>query len=407
MSSSAKIVLYKSKTLSDGNHPVMLRVTIDRKPKYYSIGNQFKCKEGQWNKKNNEFNKKFPNHEKANKEIFNELSKANGIFIDLKDVPNYNHHDFNKKYTRKTQRIYLLDYFKQIIERLENAGKAGNAEVYKTARNKFKDFFNDDESLELSNITSKELSLFIEKCSGKGLKPNSIGNYLRTLRALYKTAIREEGYEYYPFNNFDWSRLKNKTSKRAITKEDILKIINYKVEEGTSYFDVVMMFSFMYLAYGLNFSDLAKIKSSNIVKSDDILILEYNRSKGGKLYQIPLNSRAKLIVDYYQKKTDGSGYLFPVLHRDQHITEQQIKTRIKTALKKFNSDLQEIASSVEIEGKVTSYVARHSFASVLSRQGENIVTISEMLGHSDLSTTQIYLKELSYQEKIDAGDKLL
>ncbi|MBN2892734.1 MAG: site-specific integrase [Bacteroidales bacterium] len=270
-------------------------------------------------------NKKFPNHEKANKEIFKALSKASDVKIDLKDnVPNYNISDFDRRFSEKKERIFLFDYFDEIIERYQNAGKAGNAEVYKTAKSKFFNFFQKDDNVELSDISVKVLNLFIEKSLGTGLKPSSIDNYLRTLRALYNKAIKEEGYEYYPFRNFDWSKLKNTSAKRAISKEDILKIINYKAELGTKEFNTINMFGFMYLTYGLNFSDLAKIKTTNIIPVGKNQILEYNRSKAGKLYQIPLNDRAQSILDYYMSQNVDTGYVFPVLHQEIQITSQQI-----------------------------------------------------------------------------------
>ncbi|MBN2892735.1 MAG: tyrosine-type recombinase/integrase [Bacteroidales bacterium] len=76
-------------------------------------------------------------------------------------------------------------------------------------------------------------------------------------------------------------------------------------------------------------------------------------------------------------------------------------------MKDFNENLKNISRKLDIKKKVTSYVARHTFASVLAKGGENVLTISEMLGHSDLKTTQIYLKELNHTEKIEASKKLL
>lgn len=408
MSASLKVVLYKSKTFTDGKHPVLLRVTINRKLKYYNIDNRFKCFEKQWNKKDGQFNKRFPNHDKANRQIFKSLSKASDIIADLNENKvGFSISDFHKRYESKRDRIFLFEYFDHIIDRQESAGKSGNAEVYRTAKNAFYSFFNNNDSIEISDISTKDLNQFVEKCSGKGLKSSSINNYLRTLRALCNKAIDEEGYEYYPFKNFDWSGLKSQTAKRAISKEDILKIINSSYTPDTEEFDTINMFAFMYLTYGLNFADLAKLKPENIKTFGEIELLEYFRSKGGKFYQIPLNEKAKVILDYYIKKKFETGYIFPILNQHIHYTPQQIKTRIKTALKKFNGNLKDIATELGIKEKVTSYVSRHTFASVLAKQGENILTISEMLGHSDLKTTQIYLKELDNNEKLKASRKLL
>ena len=163
----------------------------------------------------------------------------------------------------------------------------------------------------------------------------------------------------------------------------------------------------MYLTYGLNFADLAKMKEANLMILKDTYILTYNRSKGGKLYEIPLSEIPIEIINYYRSVNIETGYVFPVLHQDIHITPTQIKTRIKTALKKFNTEIKIVAQELMIPEKVTSYVSRHTFASVLAKEGESLYTISEMMGHSDLKTTQVYLKELDYSGKIAAGRKLL
>jgi integrase/recombinase XerD len=88
-------------------------------------------------------------------------------------------------------------------------------------------------------------------------------------------------------------------------------------------------------------------------------------------------------------------------------TGKQIKTRIKTALKKLNADLKTIGEKLEIQQKLTTYVSRHTFASVLVKGKTDIFTIGEMMGHSDLQTTKIYIQDLDYTEKIEASKKLI
>jgi site-specific recombinase XerD len=261
--------------------------------------------------------------------------------------------------------------------------------------------------LELKDIDTKKLQMFIEYCQGKNLTPNGIGYYLRTLRAVFNKAINEEGLEHYPFKKFNWKPFRNKTKKRAISKEDMIRIMNFESEPETPLFHAAKLFSFMYLTYGLNFADLAKLTENNIYKLEGLNILKYERSKGGRLYEIPLNNEALEILNYYRKSNKDSNYIFPILNEDIHITPEQIKTRIKTALKKLNADLKTIGKKLEIQAKITSYVSRHTFASVLVKSGTNFFTISEMMGHSDLQTTKIYIQDLDFTEKIEASKNLL
>jgi site-specific recombinase XerD len=98
----------------------------------------------------------------------------------------------------------------------------------------------------------------------------------------------------------------------------------------------------------------------------------------------------------------NSQYLFPILNEKIHVSELQQHYRIRKSIKKVNKCLHKIGEALDINITLTSYVARHSFATVLKRSGVNIALISEALGHSDLATTQIYLDSFE-NEQIDAA----
>jgi len=405
MSSSAKILLYTSKTYKDGKHPVLLRIVIDRKPMYFNVGSNLKCIPDLWDAAKCEFKKKFPNYQEANRNLHSALKDAEAILINLQyENPNFSHADFKLLFGKKFKRIYLFKYLDDLVLRKQQAGKVGSAEIYKSTRKILFKYFGKE--IELSDLNVKNLTMFIEYCQNKGQKPNSIGFHLSAIRAVFNKAIKEEGYEYYPFKGFSWKPLINKTQKRAIPKADMKRIMTFDAEPGTDLYNASRFFAFMYLTYGLNYSDLAKIEEANITQENNLSILTYERSKGGKLYQIPLSKEAIEILDYYRGQNQGSKYIFPVLNEHIHVTPQQIKHRIKNMLHKYNTDLGTIAGKLEIAEKVTSYVARHTFASVLAKSGTSIFTISEMMGHSKLSTTQIYLKELDHSEKIEASKNL-
>ena len=163
----------------------------------------------------------------------------------------------------------------------------------------------------------------------------------------------------------------------------------------------------MYITYGLNFADLAKLQLDNLKEVEGLTLIRYNRSKGGKLYEIPLDETGLAIIDYYKRNNHDTGYIFPILYKEIHITPEQIKTRIKTGLKKFNEEIRVIAKDLKITHHISSYVARHTFATVLYKDGENLGMISEMLGHSNLQTTLTYLKSFDHSEKLTAGKRLL
>lgn len=161
------------------------------------------------------------------------------------------------------------------------------------------------------------------------------------------------------------------------------------------------IFMFSYLCGGINFTDIANLTKANIIEGKR---LHYIRQKTGKLIKIGLSEEAMKIIERYA--TESKGYLFPILNANLHKTPLQKQNRIHKILGKVNINLKLIAAQLGVEGNLTTYVARHSFASVLKKSGVNIALISEALGHSDIATTQIYLDSFD-NEQIDAAMKNL
>ena len=157
---------------------------------------------------------------------------------------------------------------------------------------------------------------------------------------------------------------------------------------------------FSYLNAGINFIDIAKLKCSNIVESQ----LIYNREKTKKLINVPLQQKAMEIIAKY--KNDKSPYLFPIL-TSFHKTEIQIANRLHKVLAKINKHLKEIGEKLNLPIPLTTYVARHSYATVLKRAGVSTSIISESLGHSSEKITQVYLDSFENAQINNAMKNLL
>ena len=138
--------------------------------------------------------------------------------------------------------------------------------------------------------------------------------------------------------------------------------------------------------------------------------LVYVRAKTGKLYNIPILEPAQRILDFYkeyQLSIDLEDYVFPILDAKIHITPLQIKYRTQKINKRTNKDLQVIAEHLGIEEKITTYVARHSFATNLRDLDVSTSKIQHMMGHTSERTTQGYLDSFKNNELDDAAQLLL
>ena len=194
------------------------------------------------------------------------------------------------------------------------------------------------------------------------------------------------------------------TSKRAISKEEILHIKKIDLRGENESVQIARdIFVFSYLCGGINFTDIANLKPENIVENR----LQYIRQKTGKKISLQLSMDAREIFESYVQIPEQTRYLFPILNMNIHKTAIQKQNRIHKVLGKTDKGLKRIAELCGIKSNLTTYVARHSFATVLKNSGVNIALISEALGHSELSTTQIYLDSFENKQFSEAMKHLL
>ena len=134
----------------------------------------------------------------------------------------------------------------------------------------------------------------------------------------------------------------------------------------------------------------------------------YTWLKTGKMMQFKLLAPALEILEKYKRVASGEkdDFVFPILNKREHVTPQQISNRINRVLRGVNSALKELAQAARVPVHLTTYVARHTYATVLKQSGISTGVISEALGHKGEKITQTYLKSFS-NEVIDEANSLL
>ena len=291
------------------------------------------------------------------------------------------------------------EYYLTYIQNLKKERRIRYAGMLEVSYNSFIKF-NKHLDIPFSDIDVAWLKKYELWMKGQNLSVSTISTRIRHLRAVFNMAIAEHAIknDCYPFRSYKVSRLSRQIPKRAIEKKDVMRIMNY---QGKSEMEclAIDVFTFSYLTAGINFIDISKLKHSNIVESH----LIYNREKTKKLINVPLQVKALEIIAKYQN--DKSPYLFPILS-PLHKTEVQIANRLHKVLAKINKHLKEIGEKLQLPIPLTTYVARHSYATVLKRAGVSTSIISESLGHSSERVTQIYLDSFD-NEQIDKAMKNL
>ena len=404
MNASVSVVCYKSKTLSNGESPLMLQVSKSGKRKYQSLGISIKPR--YWDFTRNKPKPNCPNKDYIQKIILDKQTELQQRMLELNsEQKEYTTttllNDENKKFEHKT----VSEFYQELIEEYRVNNKCGNRLIYKSSYNSLKVFTNDKLDIPFSAIDITWLNKYERWLRSKGNEETTMSLMFRTLRSTYNKAIKAKcaRKSEYPFDEFKINKFDVSTQKRAIAKTEVLKFTKDVRPIGKRQYIQLSkdIFMFSYLCGGINFTDIANLTKANIIEGKR---LHYIRQKTGKLIKIGLSEEAMKIIERYA--TESKGYLFPILNANLHKTPLQKQNRIHKILGKVNINLKLIAAQLGVEGNLTTYVARHSFASVLKKSGVNIALISEALGHSDIATTQIYLDSFD-NEQIDAAMKNL
>lgn len=399
MNATINVVCYKWKILANGEYPLMLRICKDGKKKYQSLG--ISVLPRYWDFIRNKPKPNCPNKEYIQKIILDKQTELQQRMLEFNsEQKEYTTttllNDENKKFELKT----VSQFYQELIEQCKSNDKCGNRLIYKSSYNSLKVFTKNQLDIPFSAIDVSWLNKYEKWLRSKGNKETTMSLMFRTLRSAYNKAIKAKCARKsdYPFDEYKINKFDTKTQKRAIAKTEVLKFTKEVDNIGKRQYVQLSkdIFIFSYLCGGINFTDIANLTKANITNGR----LHYIRQKTGKLIKLGISEEAMQIIKKYE--SESKGYLFPILNTNIHKTPLQKQNRIHKMLGKINKNLKLIAAQLNVDANMTTYVARHSFASVLKKSGVSIALISEALEHSDLSTTQVYLDSFD-NEQIDAA----
>ncbi len=383
----AKVILFTSKKMKDGTHPLMLRLTKGTARKYLAIG--YNLNESEWNSNSGKVVGRSPKSKELQHIIerieLNALQKIQMLEVGLDEAA--------QLLGATTESKYVLDYWQGVVSKLSETGKKGNAQAYRNTLGAFKKF-RKDKDIEFASLNYKTVKTFEEFLQTNGLQTNGISFHMRTLRALYNRAIKDglTNKENYPFEKYKIK--KEKTQHRALTKEDIKTIRDCELEtDGQRFARDIFMFSF-YMR-GMSFVDIAFIKVENIHQNR----LQYRRAKTGQIFSIKLTDEANEIIARYTDFSNPQNYVFPIVQNE--ITKYDDYSR---EMRRTNRRLKKIGKSLNLTLPLTTYVARHSWATIAKRGGTSVAVISEGMGHATEHITQVYLDSFENSVLDDANE---
>lgn len=369
----------------DGKCAVSIRVTYDRKKRYYPTPvnlTEPDFLKTQGNKPREPF-----------KEIALALQAYENKAADIiKNLSIFTWEAFERQYlTNRGAKDSVFFAFAEYIKSLKEAERIGTAVSYECAQSSIKKFKAD---LRFAEVTPDLLKRYEKWMLANNNSVTTVGIYLRSLRTLFNNAIADGliSKEIYPFGKKKYEIPTGKNIKKALTLSDIELLYNYKPEPGSSDEKARDFWLFMYLCNGINVKDLCLLKQDNITGD----IIEFERAKTARTkrtvepIRVVITDEAKQIMTKWgNKNMIGKNFIFPVLSKG--LSPERERQLIQQLTKLINKHMKKIALELGISNDVTTYAARHSFATILQRSGASTEFISEALGHGNIKTTQSYL----------------
>lgn len=414
MKKTASIAIYLDvrNKKSDETYPVTLRITFQRKQVYYVIN--YKDKGISLTKE--EFIQVMDNMVRLGGTLASIRKEINAEKVRAEEVVNsmdeFSFKAFESKYLFKAKAGDVATVFDEVIREKKQEGRIGTASSYQCSLNSLQKFFAkqknvnfDAVEIKFTDITEGNLEKYIHYLRKDKCTDATAGIYLRNLRAIYRKGIKD-GYvkqDRYPFGREKFEIPTGAGRNIALNMDELKSIyhcptgpahdlkgnINYKAWAKD-------MFLFTYLCNGINLKDIARLKYGNIKNGEIVFIrakTEFTRKHGKAEIVVRINSDIQRIIDTWgTKPSKADNFIFGIL--DPAVDPERERMLVQNATSVINDHLKKIAVELGITKPVTTYTARHTYASLATAFGVPLAYLSQDLGHTDTRTTQGYISQI-------------
>lgn len=289
----------------------------------------------------------------------------------------------------------FMSFGRELVGQLKQIGKTRTAERYTTVLNSFGRFLG-EKDVPLDEVDSHLMVRHENFLQSRGACPNTTSYYMRGLRAIYNRAVeRELTDDRRPFRHV-YTGI-DKTVKRAVPLEVIRRIRETDLTPFPAEDFARDIFLFSFYTRGMSFIDMAFLRKKDLQNG----ILSYRRHKTGQQLFIKWEKPMQELIDKYD--TTGSPYLLPIIKSNGTDERRQYRN----AAHLVNGRLRRLGERLGLAIPLTTYVARHAWASIARDRNIPLQTISEALGHDSEKTTRIYLASLDTSAVDRANSRIL
>lgn len=387
---SVSVVLDARTLNKEGKYPVKIKVYYQKKPKYYSTG--ICMTKDEWNRLPEN---KSSEYRKLRQSLEHSFSFVRMNVEALADKGTFSFNALNLRLGKATGDT-LNNAIRAKIEELKNEERIGTMQFFKCTLVMV-------EEVGGKNIPFNAVTVeWLQKCERLWSKTRSIstiGMHMRNIRTLMNEAKRAGVIKesQYPFGKGLYEIKTGVGRKKGLSKQQLKAIFDYKSDNETTnrYKDLWL---FIYMCNGINPTDMLKLKYSDIIDDEICFVRQKTErtTKNRKEIRAVISPQMQAIIDKWGNKPLPDNYIFPYMKG--HETAIERKAVVRDVVKRINKRMKLIGEELGI-GNITTYTARHSYATVLKRSGANIAYISESLGHTDLRTTEAYLASFEKEER--------
>lgn len=380
---TVSVVLDRRTLNKDGKYPVRIKVYHLQKPKYYSTGISMTSEEFEVleRKKSNESLKL----RQAISKSF-ELIKRN---VDaLADMGDFSFQALGLRLGRA-----VGDTFNNVmtarIKELRDNGKVGSANSFRDTLKAIENFAG--KTINFRDITTEWLIKCDKFWEKRAMSITTRGIYFRNIRTMMNFAKRTGMIKdsQYPFGKGKFEIKTQEGRKKALDMSQLKAVFNYVDANDTvnKYKDI---WCFMYLCNGINPIDMLQLKYSNIIDGEIHFVRQKtsDTTTNRKIIKIFITPEIQHIIDKWGNPVNPDNYIFPFLKGGEN--PEELKAKNHDVYTRINKRMKTVCEALGIE-RITTYSARHSFASVMNSEGVPVSYISEQLGHTSIRTTQAYL----------------
>lgn len=391
-------------------YPVKLRVYFNKETRHYPIGIDLT---------RSDFDRSYLAEKPRNEyrdlkfKISSHEVRANEIRKDLRD---FSFDKFERLFLRRsgagTDVFYYLD---QMIATLRKNEQEGNARVYETAAINLTKYLKEtgkrSRSLPFLSVTQDFLNAYERWLLDNGRNYTTVGYNMRPIATAFNTAIEkgEIDRDLYPFGKKKYKIPTGRSVKRALTKEDLKKLLTYELQPDSHMAKARGLWFFSYLCNGMNIRDMAELKYKNI--DGDIVSFIRKKTRNTTkdapiLIRAVLAPLAKEVINLYGTPQAGpESFVFPIFKAGMKEADR-VKV-IKAITNYVNYHINNLAKLAGVDYKISTYWARHTFTSIAVNSGASLEFIQDSLGHGSITTTMNYWKGFDDSVKKDVASKLL